>query len=68
MNTNKIREFREKAGLSQVQLAMLSRVPNSMISDFELGKRHVWPKARRALAAALKTSEAVLFDNGQVRE
>lgn len=60
---NRIREFREKAGLSQVQLAMLSRIPNSMISDFELGKRHVWPKARKALAKALKVPEAELFGN-----
>jgi predicted transcriptional regulator len=68
---NRIREFREKAGLSQVQLAMLSGVPNSMISDFELGKRHVWPKARRALSEVLsealkvKISEAELFGNGK---
>ena len=40
-----------------------------MIGDFELGKRHVWPKARRALSEVLsealrvKVSEAELFGN-----
>lgn len=62
---NRIREFREKRELSQVRLGILSQIPSSMISDFELGKRHVWPKARKALAAALETPEAELFPNGQ---
>ena len=60
---NKIREYREKAGLSQVQLGMLSRIPNSMISDFELGKRYVWPRAREALAKALGKTEDQVFPN-----
>ena len=61
MNKNKIREKRMALGLSQVQLALLTGVANSVISDFELGKRAPWPKARKALARALKTSEAQLF-------
>jgi transcriptional regulator with XRE-family HTH domain len=71
---SKLREFREKAQISQVRLGTLTGIPNSIISDFELGKRHVWPKARRALSEVLsealkvKVSEAELFGNGQVRE
>lgn len=62
---NKIREFREKAQLSQVRLGILSQIPSSMISDFELNKRAPWPKARKALAKALKVSEVELFPNSQ---
>jgi len=61
MEQNKIREKRMALGLSQVQLALLSGLANSVISDFELGKRAPWPKARKALARALRTTEAELF-------
>ena len=61
MGKNKIREKRESLGLSQVQLSFLSKVANSAISDFELGKRAPWPRARKALARSLKTTEAELF-------
>jgi transcriptional regulator with XRE-family HTH domain len=62
---NRIREFRDKAQLSQVRLGILSQIPSSMISDFELGKRIPWPKARKALADALHVTEAELFPNGK---
>jgi transcriptional regulator with XRE-family HTH domain len=58
---NKLRELRQKCGLSQTQLAILAGLPNQVISDFELGKRVPWPKARRALARALGVSEKELF-------
>jgi transcriptional regulator with XRE-family HTH domain len=61
MEKNKIREKRMALGLSQVQLGFLSGVANSVISDFELAKRTPWPKARKALARALKIPEAELF-------
>jgi len=62
---NRIREFREEAQLSQVRLGILSQIPSSMISDFELGKRAPWPKARKALAKVLKVSETELFPDGK---
>jgi transcriptional regulator with XRE-family HTH domain len=62
---NRIREFREKAQLSQVLLGILSQIPSSMISDFELGKRTPWPKARKSLAKVLRVSQAELFPNGK---
>jgi transcriptional regulator with XRE-family HTH domain len=61
MERSKIREKRMALGLSQVQLGFLAAIPNSVISDFELGKRAPWPKARKALARALKVPEAELF-------
>ena len=58
---NILRERRQALGLSQVKLAILSGLPNGIISDFELGKRLPWPRARKALAEALGMSEAELF-------
>lgn len=66
MGKNNIREKRMVLGLSQVQLALLTGVANSVISDFELGKRTPWPKARKALARALKVPEAELFPEEKV--
>jgi transcriptional regulator with XRE-family HTH domain len=65
MTSNRIRERRIALRLSQVQLGILTGIPNSMISDFELEKRKPWPKARKALARALKVSEAELFGNNE---
>ena len=58
---NFIREKREAMGISQVRLATLTGLPNNCISDFELGKRLPWPRARKALAKALGVKEAALF-------
>jgi len=62
---NKLRELRQKCGLSQTQLAIRAQLPNQALSDFELGKRVPWPKARRALARALGVTEKDLFPNTQ---
>lgn len=48
-------------GISQVRLGNLAGLACSCISDFELGKRIPWPRARKALARALQTTEAELF-------
>lgn len=48
---NKIREYREKAGLTQEQLASLLRVSQTTISFFESGKR--FPDVTCALRMAL---------------
>jgi len=58
---NLIRQKREALGLSQVRLGTLTGIANGSISDFELGKREPWPKARKALACALGIAEAELF-------
>lgn len=62
---NKIRERRESLAMSQVRLAMLAGLSNSTISDFELGKRLPWPRARKALARALGVTEKELFPKEQ---
>lgn len=61
MMKNIIRSKRESLGMSQVRLAMLTGLSNSTISDFELGKRLPWPRARKSLAKALGTTESDLF-------
>jgi transcriptional regulator with XRE-family HTH domain len=58
---NRIKEKREAMNLSQVRLAQICQIPAPMLSDFENGKRLPYPKARRALALALNTSEEELF-------
>jgi transcriptional regulator with XRE-family HTH domain len=58
---NLIRQKREEMKISQVRLGTLTGLANGLISDFELGKRKPWPRARKALARALGTTEAELF-------
>ena len=48
-------------GISQVRLGNLAGLTSGCISDFELGKREPWPRARKALARALSITEAELF-------
>jgi len=62
---NLIREKRQSLGISQVRLGTLTGIANGAISDFELGKREPWPRARKALARALGVSECELFPSGQ---
>lgn len=64
--TNKVRERRMMLGLSQIQLSFLARVPNVVISGLERGTLTPYPKARKALAAALKIPETELFPDNKV--
>ena len=57
--------MREKAGLSQVELARRARVASTNLSSIERGRLAPWPKIRRALARALKTPESELFPDEQ---
>ena len=61
MVSNRIREFREKAGLTQVELARMARMASTNLSSIEHERLAPWPKARRRLARALKTTEQELF-------
>ena len=58
---NRVREFREQLGLSQVELARRARLAGSNLSAIEHGQRQAWPKARRRLARALRCRESDLF-------
>jgi len=58
---NRLREYRIKAGLSQLQLSYRTQVAPTAISSIENNRLAVWPKAKRALARVLKCSQAELF-------
>ncbi|MCJ7790902.1 MAG: helix-turn-helix domain-containing protein [Dehalococcoidia bacterium] len=62
---NKLREYREKAGLSQVDLERQTGIACPNISAIERGTLASWPKARELLALALEVDERVLFPGEQ---
>ena len=61
METNRVKEFREKAGLTQVELARRARIASPNLSSIERGRLLPWPKVKRALAKALKCTESEIF-------
>lgn len=61
MKENRLREYREKAGLTQVELARRARMASTNLSSIENGRLMAWPKVKRNLARVLGTSEAELF-------
>lgn len=61
MVENRLKEYRESRGLSQVELSRLARVAAPNLSAIERGRLASWPKIRRRLAKALRCSEAELF-------
>jgi transcriptional regulator with XRE-family HTH domain len=65
MTDNRIREFREAAGMSQVELARQARMASTNLSSIERGVLAPWPKVKRALVRVLKIPEAELFPNGK---
>jgi len=61
MLNNRLKEYRERAGLSQTELAWLAKMAGQNISAIERGTLAPWPRARKALAEALKVAETELF-------
>lgn len=61
MVENRIREFRERLGISQVELARRIRIASPNLSNLERGRLAPWPKIERSLARALKTTPQELF-------
>ena len=61
MRKNNVRVMREKAGVSQTELARRVCVASSNLSAVEHGHREAWPILRRRLARALRCSETELF-------
>ena len=51
--TSRLRELRDEASLSQMELAQRSGVSRATIADLEAGKRPARPSTRRKLAEAL---------------
>jgi transcriptional regulator with XRE-family HTH domain len=68
MKNNRLKEYRERAGLSQTELAWRAKMAGQNISAIERGTLAPWPRARKSLAEALQVGEAELFpkecDNG----
>ena len=61
MEHNRLKEYREKAGLSQTELGWLAKMAGQNISAIERGTLAPWPRAKKALAEALDVSESELF-------
>ena len=61
MMSNRLKEYREKAGLSQTELAWRAKMAGQNISAIERGTLAPWPRAKKALAEALKVTETELF-------
>ena len=61
MLNNRLKEYRERAGLSQTELAWRAKMAGQNISAIERGTLAPWPRARKALAEALKVAETELF-------
>jgi len=61
MLNNRLKEYRERAGLSQTELAWRAKMAGQNISAIERGTLAPWPRARKALAEALKVTETELF-------
>lgn len=58
---NRLKEYRNKLGLSQVKLGGLVGLSPGLIGEFERGDRRCWPRARKVLARTLGVTEAELF-------
>jgi transcriptional regulator with XRE-family HTH domain len=65
LRTTRLRELRERAAFSQMELSERSRVSRATIADLELGKRGARPKTRRKLAKALGVEPWELVESGQ---
>lgn len=61
MYRNRIRQQRERRGMSQSKLACMIGMAGSTLSNLELGKWKPYPKARRDIAKALGVTEGELF-------
>lgn len=64
MFVNRIREFREKAGISQSELARRAGIAEPNLSKIENGLWPAWPKVKRRLARVLKVRISDLFPEG----
>lgn len=65
---DRVREFRIRAGLTQVELAAAARMNQGYLSSIEKGRRIPRPATLRALAVALGVPEAVLIGPGDAHD
>jgi transcriptional regulator with XRE-family HTH domain len=67
LKTTRLRELRERASFSQMELSERSGVSRATIADLELGKRGARPRTRRKLAEALGVEPWELVGDAQGR-
>ena len=61
MEHNRLKEYRERAGLSQTELGWRAKMAAQNISAIERGTLAPWLRAKKALAKAFNVSESELF-------
>jgi transcriptional regulator with XRE-family HTH domain len=62
---SRLKEHRERRGLTQEELATLSGVSRPTIAALELGYRRAYPRTAGRLAKALKVKPGKLGRNGE---
>ena len=67
MDLPHLRSFRQRAVMSQEQLAQKSGVARDTISKLETGQRKAYPSTIRKLAAGLEVEPRTLFDDEDSR-
>ena len=65
LRTRRLRELRERASFSQMELSERSGVSRATIAELELGKHGAQPRTRRKLAAALGVEPWELVGDSQ---
>jgi transcriptional regulator with XRE-family HTH domain len=65
INLSRLKEHRERRGLTQEELATLSGVSRPTIAALELGYRKAYPRTAGRLAKALKVKPEKLGRNGE---
>lgn len=58
---NRIKEFRNQVGITQVELARKVHVASTNLSAIENGRLAPWPKIKKRLVKVLKTTTEELF-------
>jgi transcriptional regulator with XRE-family HTH domain len=61
MLSNRLKEYRKRAGLTQTELAWRARVAGQNISAIERGSLAPWPRVKKAISEALNVPESELF-------
>jgi DNA-binding XRE family transcriptional regulator len=61
VKANRLKEFRERMGLTQVELARKANMASTNLSAIENGRLAPWPKVKRSLARVLRTTLQELF-------
>jgi len=65
INLSRLKEHRERRGLTQEELAKLSDVSRPTIAALELGYRRAYPRTAAKLAKALRVKPEKLGRNGE---